>query len=262
MPVGSVGFAAEFGLGVSSIGLGKAILQEAGIDLFNYATDDIIGKQFEKIVVFGAEKLQSKYPNLSEQQAQALVGMSILSGFIAKDGLEAFHNLSNMLAHKPRLAIAGAGVGHLGEAQATPEISSKWYSKENQDHGVSVFSKQGEDLGGGNKNHVPLKYQLSKWEVKPAKNSASPEVYLGPKGKIYKDPTQKIGNKEIWYSKDNAGHSGQNQGLPPSAYKLFVFKDKAFKWIADVDATGKVIEGKTKGKSGKEIKVKECWKVK
>jgi len=44
--------------------------------------------------------------------------------------------------------------------------------------------------------------------------------------------------------------------------KLFIIKDGAFKWIADVDATGKVIENKHKGRTGKDINIKNCWKVK
>jgi hypothetical protein len=114
------------------------------------------------------------------------------------------------------------------------------------------------------KDSVLLKdYEIDHWDVKPLSVGAAPEVYAhGKFGKIYQDGVQKVGNKEIWYSKDTAKHSGASQGLSPSTYKLFVKTKIEFEWIADVDATGKVIEGKHKGKTGKDIKTKDCWKVK
>jgi hypothetical protein len=45
-------------------------------------------------------------------------------------------------------------------------------------------------------------------------------------------------------------------------YKLFVVRKGEFEWIGDADATGKVIEGKHKSETGKDIKIKDCWKVK
>jgi hypothetical protein len=38
---------------VTGIGLGKAILQEAGMDVVNFAIGDAVGEQFEKVVNFG-----------------------------------------------------------------------------------------------------------------------------------------------------------------------------------------------------------------
>ncbi|GAB4168943.1 MAG: hypothetical protein Tsb006_7280 [Rickettsiaceae bacterium] len=104
-------------------------------------------------------------------------------------------------------------------------------------------------------------YEVEHWDIKSA--SSAPEIYQhGQYGKIYQDPEQKVGNKEIWWSKDTAKHSGASQGLSPSTYKLFVKTKTKFKWIADIDATGKVIEGKTKSDDGREIPIKQCWKVK
>ncbi|MFK7973736.1 MAG: hypothetical protein AB8B66_02585 [Rickettsiaceae bacterium] len=101
------------------------------------------------------------------------------------------------------------------------------------------------------------------WDVKPTSVKEAPEVYrCGKFGKIYKDGQQKLGNKEIWYSKDTAGHSGQSEGLLPSAYKLFVKTKNHFKWIADTDANGKIIQGKTKGDKGSKILIKDCGKIK
>jgi hypothetical protein len=107
---------------VTGIGLGKAILQEAGMDVVNFAIGDAVGEQFEKVVNFGASKLKEKYPHLSEEQSKALVGMSVLAGFVAKDGAAAFHNLSNMLA--PKRGFAVAGIGHLETPSNTiPDLS-------------------------------------------------------------------------------------------------------------------------------------------
>ena len=106
-------------------------------------------------------------------------------------------------------------------------------------------------------------YEIDHWNVKPASIKDAPEVYQSGKfGKIYKDPEQTVGNKEIWWSKDTAKHGGASQGLTPSTYKLFVVKDSAFEWIGDADATGKVIQGKTKSNIGDRIPLKQCWKVK
>ena len=106
-------------------------------------------------------------------------------------------------------------------------------------------------------------YEIDYWNVKPASVKDAPEVYQSGKfGKIYKDPEQTVGNKEIWWSKDTAKHGGASQGLTPSTYKLFVLKDGVLKWIGDADATGKVIKDKHKGRVGKDIEIKDCWKVK
>ena len=102
-----------------------------------------------------------------------------------------------------------------------------------------------------------------KWDVKPASNKVAPEIYShGKFGKIYKDPSQKIGNKEIWWSKDTAGHGGASTGQDPSAYKLFVMKEGDFKWVADVTKDGEIIWNKTKSEVGEKIRIKQCHKIK
>jgi hypothetical protein len=68
--------------------------------------------------------------------------------------------------------------------------------------------------------------------VKEAKNAD--KVGRSKFGKICKDPDQKIGNKEVWWSKDTANHGG-------ASYKLFEEKADHFSWIGDVDKTGKVV---------------------
>jgi len=106
-------------------------------------------------------------------------------------------------------------------------------------------------------------YEIDHWNVKPASVKDAPEVYQSGKfGKIYKDPEQTVGNKEIWWSKDTAKHAGASQGLTPSTYKLFIKTKTEFEWIGDADATGKVIQGKTKSNIGDRIPLKQCWKVK
>ena len=102
-----------------------------------------------------------------------------------------------------------------------------------------------------------------KWDVKPASNKVAPEIYShGKFGKIYKDPEQKIGNKEIWWSKDTAGHGGASTGQDPSAYKLFIKTKEEFKWLADVTKDGEIIWNKTKGPIGDTIEIKKCHKIK
>jgi hypothetical protein len=86
-----------------------------------------------------------------------------------------------------------------------------------------------------------------KWEVKDPKDAA--KVGRGPYGKIYKDPTQKIGNKDIYWSKDRAGHGG-------SRFKLFKKQDGSLKHFADVDELGNVLN-KHKGPTGKNIRIKD-----
>ena len=106
-------------------------------------------------------------------------------------------------------------------------------------------------------------YEIDHWNVKPASVKDAPEVYRhGKFGKIYKDFEQKVENKEIWWSKDTANHSGASEGLTPSTYKLFIKTKTEFEWIGDADATGKVIEGKNKSEIGDRIPLKQCWKVK
>ena len=106
-------------------------------------------------------------------------------------------------------------------------------------------------------------HDLESWKVKPASVKESEKVYRHQKfGKIYKDSEQMVGNKPIWWSKDTAKHGGASQGLSPSTYKLFVELEKEFRWIDDIDASGKVIKGKHKGDVGMNIPLKECNKVK
>ena len=106
-------------------------------------------------------------------------------------------------------------------------------------------------------------YKIDYWNVKEPSIKDAPSVWQhGKFGKLYQDPEQKVGNKEIWWSKDTAKHGGGSEGLTPSTYKLFIKTKTEFEWIADVDATGTVIENKTKSDTGKEIKIKDCWKVK
>jgi len=95
-----------------------------------------------------------------------------------------------------------------------------------------------------------------KWTVKEA-NVADAIKGHSKFGKIYRDPTQKVGNKEIWWSKDIGGknaHSGEH-------YKLFEQTKNGMQWIADVDLTGKVIL-KHKGKTGYFIPNSELWGIK
>jgi hypothetical protein len=108
------------------------------------------------------------------------------------------------------------------------------------------------------KNAPPVLRQQPdfKWTVKEA-NVADKIVKHDYFGKIYKDPTQKVGNKDIWWSKDIGGknaHSGEH-------YKLFERTKEGMHWIADVDITGKVIL-KHKSNIGRFIPNKELIGVK
>jgi hypothetical protein len=68
-------------------------------------------------------------------------------------------------------------------------------------------------------------------------------------GKFYKDPSQKFGKKEIWWTKDNANHGG-------SQYKLYVRDNKVLRHVADVDEMGNIIP-KHKGPIGRDIQFKD-----
>jgi hypothetical protein len=146
----------------------------------------------------------------------------------------------------------------------TPEDSDN-YLKWSQLPGFTPHVLDLKDLQEGRDIHEPNwkdfilynDYEIDHWNVKPASVKDAPEVYQSGKfGKIYKDPEQTVGNK------DTANHGGASQGLTPSSYKLFVELKGQFKWIADVDATGKVIKDKHKGEKGRNIEIKDCWKVK
>ena len=73
-------------------------------------------------------------------------------------------------------------------------------------------------------------------------------------GKFYKDPSQKIGNRNLWYSKDKAGHGG-------SKWKVFREFKKELKHFADTDATGKMLP-KHKGRPGQIIEKKDLIGIK
>lgn len=90
------------------------------------------------------------------------------------------------------------------------------------------------------------------WDVKMPGDAT--KIGRNPRfGNISRDPSKKIGNKEIWWTKDTAGHGG-------SKYKLYVEGKTKFNWIADVDANGKVMDN---NKGGKELKIEKShvsWK--
>ena len=92
-----------------------------------------------------------------------------------------------------------------------------------------------------------------KWDVKEPKEATKVGEH-GQFGKIYKDPTQMVGTKEVWWTKDRAGHGG-------SKYKLYKEEKREFKWMADLDETGKVLVNKHKGPRGRDIdKSRINWK--
>ena len=125
------------------------------------------------------------------------------------------------------------------------------------------FPDQSQDLDDFDMSVLYKDYEIDHWNVKPASVKEAPEVYGNNKfGKIYQDPEQKVGNKEIWWSKDTAKHGGVSEGLTPSTYKLFVKIDNNFQWIGDADEDGKIIKNKHKGNTGKLIPIKELKKVK
>lgn len=91
------------------------------------------------------------------------------------------------------------------------------------------------------------------WEVKDPKDSD--EVVRHQRfGKFYKDPSQQLGNKDIWWTKDTANHGG-------SRYKLYVKEGRDFKHFADIAEDGKQIL-KHKGDVGDKIPLKQFIKVK
>ncbi len=136
----------------------------------------------------------------------------------------------------------------------TPDVTWSW---EKLTESFPAHEPRWEDL-------VSYKdYEIDHWNVKPANVKEAPEVWQHNKyGKIYMDPEQTVGNKDIWWSKDTAHHGGGSEGLTPSTYKLFVKREGQFQWIGDADATGKVIENKHKSNEGRSIPIKQCWKVK
>ncbi len=87
-----------------------------------------------------------------------------------------------------------------------------------------------------------------KWNVKDL--MVADKIGQHPKfGKICRDPMQKVGNKEVWWSKDTSNHGGSN-------YKLFEETGKSFEWIGDVSSDEKVIL-KHKSDIGKSIMKKD-----
>jgi hypothetical protein len=89
---------------------------------------------------------------------------------------------------------------------------------------------------GKNKAPVLQRQPDFKWNVKEP--NVADKIVRHPKaGNVYRDPTQKIGNKEVWWSKDKGGknaHGGEH-------YKLFERTSEGLQWIGDVDKTGKIM---------------------
>ena len=108
-------------------------------------------------------------------------------------------------------------------------------------------------MGGGQLPEDPdeeeKRYEIS--NSKDAEKVGRTEQF----GKIHKDSKgQKWNGKDIWWSKDKAGHGG-------SKYKLFVSDGAKFQWVADVDELGKVMS-KHKGPVGKNILLKDIIWIK
>jgi hypothetical protein len=76
--------------------------------------------------------------------------------------------------------------------------------------------------------------------------------------KYYRDPkaTSENGNK-LWWTKDNAGHSGAATNKSPSTWKVYEQTKDGLRWYKDVDKYGQYIEGKHKGDVGKLIEWKD-----
>ena len=92
-----------------------------------------------------------------------------------------------------------------------------------------------------------------RWVIKAAKDAD--KIMRHEKfGNFYRDPTQKIGNKKIWWSKDQAGHGG-------SKFKLFTKQGDELNWFADIDETGNVMT-KHKSEVGKIINFKDLIGIK
>ena len=233
----------------SALGATTGLLAGVGSEVQGMLINEVAGEKISETISYAIDKAtdlwKSLDPSLTEDQARALGAAGVIGVMTGAQG---------KTAAKEALHFA---------ANLKPAKTS---------HGFLNFFRE-KDIKGkltaenvnntGNKNHVHVKYQIDKWEVKPTSVKNAPAVWEHNKyGKIYQDSSQKVDNKEIWWSKDTAKHGGASEGLTPSSYKLFVVNDKIFEWIADVDATGKVIIGKTKGARGREIPIKECWKVK
>ena len=92
-----------------------------------------------------------------------------------------------------------------------------------------------------------------KWEVKDPKDAD--KIFRHEKyGKFYRDPSQKLGNKDIWWTKDNAGHAG-------SRYKLYIMINGKFEHFADIGNDGIQIL-KHKGLESRIISLKDFRGVK
>jgi hypothetical protein len=92
-----------------------------------------------------------------------------------------------------------------------------------------------------------------KWNVKKAEDAD--KISRHEKfGKFYRDPSQKLGNKEIWWTRDTAHHGG-------TRYKLYTIRGKMFEHFADLDENGLQIL-KHKSEIGRSIPVKEFIGVK
>ena len=78
----------------------------------------------------------------------------------------------------------------------------------------------------------------AKWEIKDPKE-ADKVMRHDKHGKFYRDPKQKYGNKEIWWTTDTAKHQGKYQGeFRESHYKLYIKKGKYMVRIADLNKYG------------------------
>jgi hypothetical protein len=92
------------------------------------------------------------------------------------------------------------------------------------------------------------------WDPKDPKDSPS-IVRNGKYGKYYKDPKQKLNNKDIWWTKDIDEHG-------KSVNKLYKTIDRGLEWIGDIGESGEVILNKHKSPGSKIIEWKDLIKIK
>ena len=143
--------------------------------------------------------------------------------------------------------------GYILEKSKAKDGSPKVTFKPGDSTGSSGGMPDPDDEDGWNKNANYDAGKLEKWEVKQP-SDADKVMRHDRFGKFYRDPEQKLGNKDIWWTKDNAEHGG-------SKYKLFVRNGDKLDWVADVDEFGKVMS-KHKGGKGKVIELKDLIGIK
>ena len=143
--------------------------------------------------------------------------------------------------------------GYILEKSKAKDGSPKVTFKPGGSTGSSGGMPDPDDEDGWNKNANYDAGKLEKWEVKQP-SDADKVMRHDRFGKFYRDPEQKLGNKDIWWTKDNAEHGG-------SKYKLFVRNGDKLDWVADVDEFGKVMS-KHKGGKGKVIELKDLIGIK